>query len=319
MKGGPSTSAAKVNILLQAYISRIDSLNDFALISDMAYVAQNSGRIIRSLLEMSISRKWANVTATLLGMSKAIEKRLWPFDHPLKQSSLKFETMSAIQRWCDELSVVELASHDAKTLGSIVHLNEIQGRAILNAAQEFPAARITYKLHPLASDVLKVSLNIGRSFTWNSRLHGTSEPFWVWIEDHEGVHILQIAHLSFHQSTESLDLDFVLPVPHGLKPPSFTIRWVSDQWMGAEQEVVVSLDELVMPPPAVCHAPLLLLPFLPVSSLPPPVASLYGNRFTSFNTMQTQSFWSMMNTGSPSMLCAPSGAGKSTIAEILAQ
>ncbi|KAF6762354.1 Sec63-domain-containing protein [Ephemerocybe angulata] len=319
VKGGVTTSAGKVNILLQAYISRTDYLNDFALVSDMAYVAQNAGRIIRALLEISISRKWAHVTATLMSMSKAIEKRLWPFEHPLKQSMLKMETLSSIQRWCDELTIVELASYDAEEIGKMVHLNAIQGAAILQAAQQFPTARITYKLQPLASDILKISLVIGRAFTWNSRLHGTTEPFWVWIEDEEGLHILQLAHLVFHQNTDALDLDFVLPIPQGTKPTSFTVRWVSDRWMGAEEEITISLDDLVMPPIPQCHTPLLLLPFLPVTAINQPLATLYANRFSTFNTIQTQAFWTLYHSRSQTLVCAPSGAGKTTLAEIIAQ
>lgn len=314
-----STPAGKVNVLLQAYISRMDYLNDFALISDMAYVAQNAGRIVRALLEISISRKWANVTGVLMSMSKAIEKRFWPFDHPLKQSQLKAETLNMIVRWCDDLAVSELASFDAATLGKMVHLNEIQGTAILQAAKQFPTAQITYKLHPLASDVLKISLVIGRAFKWNSRIHGTTEPFWIWIEDAEGLHILQLSHLVFHENTEVLQLDFVLPIPHGSTPSSFTVRWVSDRWMGAEEEIPISLSDLVMPPVPQCHTPVLLLPFLPVTCVHSTLASLYANRFSVFNTLQTQAFWTLMNSRSPTLVCAPSGAGKTVMAEIVAQ
>lgn len=40
-QGGPDTSAGKVNILLQAHISRA-YIEDFALVSDTAYAAQVS-------------------------------------------------------------------------------------------------------------------------------------------------------------------------------------------------------------------------------------------------------------------------------------
>lgn len=280
----------------------------------MAYVAQNSGRIIRALLEISISRKWAHVTATLMSMSKSIEKRLWAYDHPLKQTQLKMETLHNIQRWCDELSVAELASFDAQELGKMVHLNEIQGAAILQAAKQFPTARLEYKLQPLASDVLKISLVIHKAFDWNHRLHGTIEPFWIWVEDEESLHILQLAHLVFHQSTDALDLDFVLSIPLGTKPSMVTVRWVSDRWLGAEEEIPISLEDLVMPPPPQCHSHLLSLPFLPVACLYPPLIDLYSTQFTSFNTIQTQSFWTFVQTNNLSLLCAPSGAGKSTLA-----
>lgn len=78
VKGGTDTSQGKVNILLQAYISK-SYIEDFALVSDTAYVAQNAGRIIRALLEIAVSRRFAGVSYVLMSMSKAVEKRMWPF------------------------------------------------------------------------------------------------------------------------------------------------------------------------------------------------------------------------------------------------
>src|ERR1700742_763130 len=83
------TSQGKVNILLQSYVSRY-RVEDFALVSDQAYVAQNAGRIIRALLEIALSNKWSNVGHVLANLSKDIEKRMWPnMDHPLRQFNLQ--------------------------------------------------------------------------------------------------------------------------------------------------------------------------------------------------------------------------------------
>lgn len=72
VKGGTVTTPGKVNILLQGYISRA-YVEDFALVSDTGYVAQNAGRIARALVEIGTSRKWAQTAAVLIEMSKSIE------------------------------------------------------------------------------------------------------------------------------------------------------------------------------------------------------------------------------------------------------
>lgn len=72
VKGGTDSSAGKVNVLLQAYISRA-YIDDFALVSDTGYVAQNAGRIVKALLEIAMAKRWAPVTLVLTSMSKAIE------------------------------------------------------------------------------------------------------------------------------------------------------------------------------------------------------------------------------------------------------
>ncbi|KDQ64892.1 hypothetical protein JAAARDRAFT_241277 [Jaapia argillacea MUCL 33604] len=318
VKGGTDTSQGKVNILLQGFISR-DRVEDFALVSDTAYAAQNGGRIVRALLEIAISRKWAGVSTVLMGISKAIEKRMWPYDHPLHQFPLKADVFYNLERWADDYPVSDLASMTAAQLGGLIHLNEHHGSALRDAAKQFPAANITYDLRPLGYDVLKISVHAGRAFNWSSKVHGSAEPFWLWIEDSDGVTILQLAHLVFRQSTETLDVDFVISIPNGQAPPSVTIRFVSDRWIGAEDAVSVPLDSLTMPTHALSHTPRLDLPFLSLSALQYPVLEdLFANRIHGFNAIQTQVFWSLIYTRWHALVCAPTGCGKSVVAEILA-
>ncbi|KAA1466231.1 Sec63-domain-containing protein [Dentipellis sp. KUC8613] len=315
---GVDTSQDKVNILLQGSISRYFP-EDFALVSDMAYVAQNAGRIIRALLEIAISRKWADVSAVLMGLSKAIEKRLWPFDQPLKQFELKQDVFYGLERWADNYPVAELASMTAAELGKLVHLNERHGQAILDAAKQFPTVEIQYELKPLGSDVLKIAVKVIRSFNWNSRLHGSVEPFWLWVEDHEGTSILQMSHLLFRQTTDVLHVDFIIAIPPSQPPPSVTIRFVSDRWLGAENEVAVSLESLIMPTYSNSHIPRLDLPFLDLSVLRNPLLEqLLSSRLSSLNAIQTQVFWSTFRTKGHGLICAPTGCGKSTLGQLLA-
>ncbi|KAJ7179883.1 Sec63 Brl domain-containing protein [Mycena crocata] len=317
VKGGTDTSHGKVNILLQGFISR-QPVEDFALVSDTAYAAQNGGRIVRALLEIAISRKWANVTAVLMGMSKAIEKRLWPFDQPLKQFDLKGDIFYGLERWADEWSPAELAAVSAEELGKLVHLNERHGSAILNAAKQFPSVRITYSLRPLGFDVLKIAARVTPTFVWSTKVHGSAEPFWLWIEDHDALNILQLSHLVFRSTTEALNVDFVISIPDGQPPPSVTVRFVSDRWMGAEDEVSIPLDTLVMPAASHSHSPRLDLPFLSLSILRnPTVESLFAGRLHNFNSIQTQSFWTLVNTKWHALFCAPVGSGKSMLIQIL--
>ncbi|THH33662.1 hypothetical protein EUX98_g543 [Antrodiella citrinella] len=316
VKNGTDTSQGKVNILLQGYISGYRP-EDFALVSDQAYAAQNGGRVARALMEIAITRKWANASAVLMGMSKAIEKRLWPFDQPLKQFELKTDIYYNLQRFADDYTVAELASMSAQELGELVHMNENHGAAIRNAAKQFPTVRITYDLRPLGSDVLKIAVKVTQMFNWSTKIHGSVEPFWLWIEDHDSTTILQLSHLVFRQNTTSLDVDFVISIPNGLPPPSVTVRFVSDQWMGAEDEVPIPFDTLIMPSSTDAHTSRLDIPYLPLSILHDPLLQdLYGRQTNSFNAIQSQVFWSLVNTRLHSLICAPSGSGKSLMGQI---
>ena len=58
IKGSADDYTTKINILLQAYISRL-KLDGFALNSDMIYVVQSATRIVRAIFEIALKRDWA--------------------------------------------------------------------------------------------------------------------------------------------------------------------------------------------------------------------------------------------------------------------
>ncbi|KAG9002686.1 hypothetical protein FRB94_003721 [Tulasnella sp. JGI-2019a] len=315
VKGGTDSSQGKVNILLQAHISKA-YVEDFALVSDMAYAAQNGGRIIRALLEIAISRKWAKASTVLMGMSKAVESRMWPFDHPLRQSGLSQNLLHNLEQWADELSVHDLVAHSAAELGKLIHLNEAQGAALLRAAKEFPAAKIACALRPLNSSLLKISVQIERAFTWSNKVHGSIEPFYIWVEGHDGIDILQVAHLSFRSTTQHLNTDFIVAMRGTSLPPYLTIRFVSDKWLGAEEEIIVELDSLVMPTADILHTSTLDLPFLGFKTLRnPALESLYLSRHHRMNRLQTQCFFTVANTKENVLISAPTSSGKGLLAQ----
>lgn len=76
--------SAKINVLLQAYISRL-KLDGFALVSDMVYVTQSAGRILRAVFEICLKRGWAALTHKALAMCQMVEKRMWGSMTPLRQ------------------------------------------------------------------------------------------------------------------------------------------------------------------------------------------------------------------------------------------
>lgn len=269
------------------------------------------------MLEIAISRKWASVSAVLMSMSKAIEKRMWPFQNPLYQSNLSANVLYQLEQWADELSVTEIASQTAADLGKLIHMNELHGRAVLDAAKHFPAARIQYALRPLSSDLLKIEVVLHRAFNWNAKVHGSSEPFWLWIEDGTRTYILQWAHLIFTPASNHHDIDFVIPTRGAHPLPPVRLRFVSDRWLGAEEEIDVDLSDVIVPAPARDRTPLLELPQLPLSVLRnPTLEQAYSGGLQYLNSIQTQCFWAFYNTQRSILLSAPSASGKSLLGQL---
>ena len=60
----------------QAYISQL-KLEGLALASDMVYVTQSAGRLMRCLFEICLRRGWANLTARALQLCKMVNRRMW--------------------------------------------------------------------------------------------------------------------------------------------------------------------------------------------------------------------------------------------------
>jgi antiviral helicase SLH1 len=316
VKGGATSAQGKVNILLQAHISKV-FIEDFALVSDAAYVAQNAGRIIRALLEIALSRNWANCALLLIDLSKAIERRMWPYEHPLGQiGSLQRETLYNLRRWADDTEINELREMDPKEIGEMVHMNTHHGTALHNAAMMFPTIGVTHALRPLAHDLLQITVTVKPEFVWNTKLSGSSEPFYVWVQDAEGLHILQWRSILLRQSTSSLDIEFVIPWTPG-EHESLSIVTASDRWLGSDSQAAVSLSGLVMPPRFEDTTPLLDLPFLPITALDDPaLVSAYRPHVPMLNCIQTQAFWSIYHTNHSVLVSAPVSSGKSLLGEL---
>jgi len=84
IKGGPENQNGKINILLQAFISQAQ-LENFALVSDTAYIAQNAARLFRGMFEFALKKGWPLVAQKLLTICKMVDRRLWSDYHPLRQ------------------------------------------------------------------------------------------------------------------------------------------------------------------------------------------------------------------------------------------
>jgi replicative superfamily II helicase len=93
---------------------------------------------------------------------------------------------------------------------------------------------------------------------------------------------------------------------------------VSDRWLHAETVVPVTLQKLLLPDERTSN-PTNLLPLrpLPVTALQDPrLETLYGAQFMFFNSVQTQVFHTLYHGTMNVMVGAPTGSGKTIIAEL---
>lgn len=303
----------KVNILLQAFISQAH-VEEFALVSDSMYVAQNAARIVRGLFEMVLKKGWSAAALRLLTLAKMLDRRLWHTVHPLRQfPNLRPDITTKLE--AKAASLDRLRDMSAAEIGALV-ANQRLGGVVRDFVRQFPTLEVRASVQPITRAILKVEVVLRAAFVWNDQAHGQSEGWWVCVEDPERGRLYHSEYWTVQRRTRDADatLSFVVPVQEPL-PPQYVVHVVSDRWLGAEHVCTLDFKRLHLPhmPPA--HTPLLPLEPLPVSALHNAAwEALYP--FTHFNPIQTQAFHTLMYRDCNVLLGAPTGSGKTITAEL---
>ncbi|POS78392.1 activating signal cointegrator 1 complex subunit 3 [Diaporthe helianthi] len=313
--GGIDQAQTKTNILLQAFISKAQP-EDFALANDLNYVAQQAGRICRALFMIALNRRWGHECLVLLTLSKSIEKRVWPFQHPLHQFELSKPILNQLDAK-ESLTIEAMRDMEPAEIGGLVH-NHGAGTKIAKILNNFPTVSVEAEIAPLNRDVLRVKLYIYPDFKWNDHVHGTSESYYVWVENSETSEIYhhEFFILNRRKIHEDHEMNFTIPLSDPL-PNQIYVRAVSDRWLGAETVTPVSFQHLIRPDTESVYTDLLNLQPLPISALKNPgLEAIYSERFQYFNPMQSQIFHTLYNTSANVLLGSPTGSGKTVAAEL---
>ncbi|CAK7228554.1 Putative steryl acetyl hydrolase mug81 [Sporothrix eucalyptigena] len=307
---------AKTNILLQSYISKVQP-DDFALGNDLNYVAQQAARICRALFMIALNRRWGHQCLVLLSLSKSIERRVWPFEHPLSQFELPRPVLAQLDEKGTVASIESLRDMEPGEIGSLVR-NHGAGNKITRILNNFPTLTVEAEIAPLNRDVLRIKLYLYPDFRWNDQIHGTSESYYIWVENSETSEIYhhEFFVLSRRKLHDDHEMNFTIPLSDPL-PDQIYVRAVSDRWLGAETVTPVSFQHLIRPDTESVYTDLLDLQPLPITALKNPVLEdIYAQRFQYFNPMQTQIFHTLYHTPANVLLGSPTGSGKTVAAEL---
>ncbi|KAK1407351.1 hypothetical protein QVD17_38965 [Tagetes erecta] len=315
VKGGPTNKHGKVSILIQLFISR-GSIDAFSLISDAAYISASLARIMRALFEICLRRGWCEMTSFMLEYCKAVDRQIWPHQHPLRQfdRDISPEILRKLEE--QEIDLYHLQEMNEKEIGAMVRYAPA-GRVVKQYLGFFPSIILSATISPITRTVLKVDLVITPDFVWKDRWHGAAQRWWILVEDSDNDHIYHSELFTLTKRAAKGDpqkLSFTVPIfePH---PPQYYIRAVSDSWLQAEAFYTISFKNLALPESHTTHTELLDLKPLPVTALGNKAyEELY--RFSHFNPIQTQAFHVLYHTQSNILLGAPTGSGKTISAEL---
>ena len=307
----------RVNLLFQAFLSRV-RLETFTLAMDSAYIAQNITRLFRGLFEMARHKGWSTVARRLLELSQMADQQQWDTQHALRQLAHMPPGIAA-RLEARGVDVDALRDMDAGEIGALVD-SAAAGRDVARLVALFPTLELSATLQPVTRSVLRVHLTVEAPFAWSVAVHGTAEPWWIWVEDTDNEHIYHQEYFVLtreqhaRQDREPITLVFTVPVFEPL-PAQYYVRAVSDRWLGAETMVPLSFKRLVLPDEYPPHTDLQDLVPLPKRALHNARAEALF-RFTHFNPVQTQVFYTCYHTDHNVLLGAPTGSGKTVAAEL---
>ncbi|KAI0535743.1 Sec63 Brl domain-containing protein [Xylaria digitata] len=308
---------AKINVLLQAYISRL-KLDGLALMADMVYVTQSAGRILRAIFEITLQKGWSSVCRTALDLCKMAEKRMWPTMTPLRQFGPRCsrDIIAKAERidilWNNYFDI------DPPRMGELLGIPKA-GRIVCDLVAKFPRLEIQAQAQPITRSVLRIELSITPNFEWDDEIHGTAESFWIMVEDCDGEDILfqdQFLLRKDYATSESNEhlVDFTVPITDPI-PPNYFISVISDRWMHSETRLPISFQKLILPEKFPPHTQLLDLQPLPVAALKSKDYSNLYDGWNYFNKIQTQTFNSLYGADDNVLIGAPTGSGKTVCAE----
>ncbi|OVA00708.1 Helicase [Macleaya cordata] len=305
--------SAKINVLLQAYISQL-KLEGLSLTSDMVFITQSAGRLMRALFEIVLKRGWAQLAEKALNLCKMIGKRMWSVQTPLRQfSGIPNEILMKLEK--KDLAWERYYDLSSQEIGELIRFPKM-GRTLHKFIHQFPKLNLAAHVQPITRTVLRVELTITPDFQWEDRVHGFVEPFWVIVEDNDGEFILH--HEYFMLKKQYIDedhtLNFTVPIYEPL-PPQYFIRVVSDRWLNSQSVLPVSFRHLILPEKYPPPTELLDLQPLPVTALRNPAYEALYQEFKHFNPVQTQVFTVLYNTDDNVLVAAPTGSGKTICAE----
>ena len=314
IKEGLDEPAAKINVLLQAHISRL-KLDGLSLSSDMVYVTQSAGRLMRCLYEVCCRRGWAILAEKALVLSKCVQMKMWASQTPLRQfAGIPAEILMKVER--KELPWERWYDLSSQDIGELIRFPKM-GRTLHRLIHQFPRLELGAHVQPITRTLLKVELVITPEFTWDEKIHGFVEPFIIMVEDADSEYIIHQEGFLLTQprSEEDSVVTFTLPITDPL-PPQYFVRVISDKWLGCESTLPLSFRHLILPEKYPPPTELLDLQPLPISSLRnKDFESLYKD-MKEFNPIQTQTFNAVFGSDESLLVAAPIGSGLSVIAEL---
>lgn len=340
--------ANKVNALLQVYIFKLN-IEGLDLICDMHFIKENAARLARSIYELVLMKGYARLAEISLDLCRKVDKRMTVCHTPLRQfsSDLDADIINRLER--KNYHIDELRALDGNKIAEILRCDREQGKKVSESIMKLPKLKMEARVKPLSKSCLKIELTVAPKFVWDSKYHGHSERFWLFVQDVNQEVLLhyEIIHLRGRNRedednssvTTTFFVNYLTPTH-----PFYFIRLFPDRWFGCDHHLPIYIEKLSLPDESTIFTQLTDLPPRKLESLKDkrqqPFEHLYKSymkrcqdRFkcndsecnhsrcdeskrNNFNQIQTQAFSHLYESSENLILLASAGSGKTTCAEL---
>lgn len=264
VKESPEESTAKVNVLLQSFISNL-SLDGLALKADMVHVTQNAARLSRAMLQVAIRMKCAGLAEKCLSLCKAVSKRQWSSQTPMRQfrDFLSASVIHKIER--KDIGFERYYDLTVAELGELLRDPKL-GRTLHRFVHSLPRLELEARVRPQSRSTIEIELTLSPDFRFDTKLHGGGENFWIFVEDADSEVLLHAENFFLRRPLASEEHVLNLKVPLSApQPPQYFVKCVSDKWIVPETTLPISFNRLILPEKFPPHMKLMVGPLLSVS------------------------------------------------------
>lgn len=305
---------AKVNVLLQTYVARLQ-LDGFALMADMTYITQSAGRLLRAIYTILLKKNWSALTKTSLELCKMIEKRSWGSNSPLRQFG---SAMPPAVIKATESSYLPFISYFNLKPAELAEALNLKGNSqtAYQFLEYFPKLSLECYAQPITPTMIRVQMEIVPQWKWQYSYHGTTQKFLVLVEDCNGEKILYSDSFTVHQkdSQKVHYLDAYVTIGDPVQPVYY-VSFISETWLHSEWRVPLEIEQINLPKKFPAFTELLDLQGVPVTSLKKEEFSAIFD-FTYLNKFQSQVFPTLYNSNENIFIGVSKGGGKTVCAEL---
>lgn len=321
IKESVEEASAKVNVLIQSYISRL-KLEGFAISADMIFIQQSACRLLRALYEISLRKGWGLLSNKLLDLCIMTERRLWKSQSPLRQFTSIPEIIVRKLEKISDISWEKYLVLKPQDFGEMVKVPKM-GKTIHKFVHTIPKLNIDIQAYPISRSILHIDAHLKSDFEFNDVIHGHQLLFWLRIEDgngekilhHEPIIVTQTARNKVGSSSWEHTASFTIPLLDPL-PPQYFLRIVSDRWLHSNTVIPINFQHLTLPTKFHPPTEILDLSLFPIQSFHHQKIEEFFSPIDTLNSIQTQTYYSLYENHENVVICASQGSGKTICAEL---